>query len=145
MAVRRIAMAPVCFAALWLLGCSHDPLGRHAISGSVTVDGAPLAQGNISFQPTENQPTSSGAVVTDGKFSVPRESGLVAGKYRVVVNAAVPGTEGKAIPVDAQPGDPPPPAKELIPPDWNVSSEHIIEVKPEGPFMFPFEIATKGR
>ncbi|MBI3462449.1 MAG: carboxypeptidase regulatory-like domain-containing protein [Planctomycetes bacterium] len=145
MAGHRIAMTAVLFAALWLLGCNRDPLGRYAISGSVTVDGAPLANGNISFQPTESQPTSSGAVVSDGKFSIPRDSGLVAGEYRVVVNAAVPGSEGKAIPVDAQPGDPPPPARELIPPDWNVSSQHIIEVMPEGPFEFPFEIATKGK
>jgi len=146
MAVHRIALAFLSFAALWLLcGCSRDPLGRHAISGSVKVDGGPLDKGNISFQPTEEQPTSSGAVVTGGKFSIPRESGLVVGKYRVVVNAAVPGTAGKAIPADAQPGDPPPPAKELIPPEWNVSSQHMIEVKKEGPFVFPFEIATKGK
>lgn len=146
MAVHRIAMAPVYLAAFLLLqGCGGDPLGRYAISGSVSVDGAPLANGNISFQPTESQPTSSGAVVTGGKFSIPREAGLVAGKYRVVVNAAVPGTEGKVIAADAQPGGPPSPAQELIPPDWNTSSQQMIEVKPEGPFEFPFEIATKGR
>jgi hypothetical protein len=145
MAGHPLAMPAVVLAAFWLLGCSRDPLGRYAISGSVNVDGAPLPNGNISFQPTESQPTSSGAVVTDGRFSIPRESGLVKGKYRVVVNAAVPESEGREIPVDAQPGDPPPPARELIPPDWNVSSQQIIEVKPEGPFEFPFEIATKGK
>jgi len=144
--VQRIPIAPLGCAVLWLLsGCGGNPLGRYAISGSVNVDGAPLEKGNISFQPTESQPTSSGAVVAGGKFSIPRDSGLVAGKYRVVVNAAVPGTAGKAIPADAQPGDPPPPAKELIPPDWNVSSQHTIEVKREGPFVFPFEIGTKGK
>jgi hypothetical protein len=144
MAVQRIAIWGG--AALLLLGgCGGDPLGRYAISGSVSVDGTPLAKGNISFQPTENQPTSSGAVVVGGRFSIPRDSGLVVGKYRVVVNAAVPGTEGKAVPADAQPGDPPPPAQELIPPEWNVASQHTIEVKREGPFDFPFEIATKSR
>ena len=146
MALWRNAVSSLVGLALCALaGCGGDPHGRYAISGSVRVDGAPLATGNISFQPTENQPTSSGAVVTGGKFSIPRQSGLVAGKYRVVVNAAVPGTEGKAVPADAQPGDPPPPAKEMIPPDWNVSSQHTIEVKREGPFDFPFEISTKGR
>jgi hypothetical protein len=136
----------ICLAACCLLcGCGGDPLGRYAVSGTVKVDGAPLTKGNISFQPTENQPTSSGAVVAGGRFSIPREAGLTAGKYRVVVNAAVPGTAGKVIPEDAQPGDPPPPAKEMIPPDWNVSSQHVIEVKREGPFVFPFEIATKGK
>jgi len=146
MAGHRIAIAPLRLAALWLLcGCGGDPLGRYAISGSVKVDGAPLAKGNISFQPTDNQPTSSGSVVAAGKFSIPREGGLVAGKYRVVINAAVPGSAGKVIPADAQPGDPPPPAKEMIPPDWNVASQHMIEIKREGPFVFPFEVATKGK
>jgi hypothetical protein len=146
MAVHRIAIAPLCFTALWLMGgCGGDPLGRYAISGSVKVDGAPLEKGNISFQPTQGQATSEGAVVTGGKYSIPREKGLVLGKYRVVINAAVPGTAGKAIPADAQPGDPPPPAKEMIPPDWNVSSQHMIEVKREGPFVFPFDVATKGK
>ena len=31
-------------------GCGDDSPGRHAVSGSVKVDGAPLASGNISFQ-----------------------------------------------------------------------------------------------
>ena len=138
-------LAATAWAVLLLLAGCGDSLGRYAISGSVNVDGAPLAKGNISFQPTESQPTSSGAVVAGGKFSIPRESGLVAGKYRVVVNAAVPGTEGKAILPDAQPGDPPPPAKEMIPPEWNTASQHTIEVKREGPFDFAFEIATQGK
>lgn len=134
-----------CLAFCWCCGCGGDSAGRHAISGTVNVNGAPLAKGNISFQPTEKQPFASGAVVAAGKFSIPRESGLTVGKYRVVVNAAVPGTEGKVVLIDAQPGDPPAPAKEMIPPDWNVASQHTIEVKQEGPFVFPIEIATKGK
>src|SRR5207244_576719 len=63
-------------------GCGSDPLGRRAISGTVNVDGAPLEKGQIRFQPIEKQATSEGAVVTGGKFSVPREHGLVPGKYR---------------------------------------------------------------
>jgi hypothetical protein len=145
MTAYRLALVLFAVAACGLCGCGDNALGRYAIAGSVKVDGAWLENGNISFQPTDNQPTSSGAVVAQGKFSIPRAGGLTAGKYRVVVNAAVPGTAGKAILPDAQPGDPPPPAKELIPPDWNVSSQHIIEVKREGPFVFPFEIATKGK
>jgi hypothetical protein len=144
MAARPQTIAPLYIALGLLAGCGN-PLGRYAISGTVTVDGAPLTKGNISFQPTENQPTSSGAVVAGGKFSIPRDSGLAVGKYRVVVNAAVPGTEGKAVLPDAQPGDPPPPAKELIPPEWNTASQHTIEVKQEGPFEFPFAIETKSQ
>jgi hypothetical protein len=145
MAVHRIAIAPLIVTALWLMsGCGGSSQGPYAISGSVNVDGAPLEKGNISFQPTQQQPTSSGAVVSGGKFTVPRESGLMVGNYRVVVNAAVPGTGGQVNP-EALPGDPPAPPKEMIPPDWNVASKQSIDVKSEGPFAFDFEISTKAK
>lgn len=124
-------------------GCTQDPLGRHAVSGVVKVDGVPLNGGNISFQPSEGQATSAGAVVMDGRYSIPRESGLVAGKYRVSINAPVPGTGGKADETTL-PGDPPPPPKELIPADWNTASTQFVEVKKSGSHHFPFEISTKS-
>ena len=127
-----------------LVGCSNDPLGRHAVSGTVNVDGAPLGSGNISFQPTEGQPTMGGARINDGKYSVPRDGGLVPGKYRVSINAPVPGTGG-GIAEGAMPGDPPAPPKEMIPADWNTASEHYMEVKKQGPFVFPFEVSTKAK
>src|SRR5262245_9090044 len=117
---------------LVLTGCSNDPLGRHAVSGAVKVDGAPLAKGNIAFQPMDGQPTQGGAAVTDCKYSVPRDGGLVAGKYRVAINAPIPGTGGKPD-ENAMPGDPPAPPKELLPPEWNRESTKTIEVKKEGP------------
>jgi hypothetical protein len=134
-------------AGLYLLayaGCGSDPLGRHAVSGNVRIDGQLLDRGNISFQPTEGQVTSGGAVISSGKYSVPREGGLVTGKYRVAINAPVPGTGGKPD-ENSMPGDPPPPPKERIPPDWNVASSHIIEIRKQGPFTFDFEVSTKAK
>ena len=122
-------------------GCARDALGRHAISGTVNVDGAPLETGHIRFHPVEGQATSGGAVVAAGKYAVPREGGLVAGKYRVSINAPEPGSGGQAAPA-GPPGDPVPPPKERIPPEWNTASNHFIEVKPPGPFIFPFEVST---
>jgi hypothetical protein len=134
-------------AAVLLLGlasgCSRDPLGRLAISGTVKVDGAPLPKGNISFQPIEGQATQGGSVVEAGRYAVPREGGLVPGKYRVSINAPVPGTGGKPDETTL-PGDPPAPPKELIPPQWNTASNETIEVKKQGPFVFDFAISTKG-
>jgi hypothetical protein len=143
----RFCRVTVAIALLLLAGltngCGSDPLGRQAISGSVKVDGAPLASGNLSLQPTEQQPTSGGAVISDGKYSIPREQGLVPGKYRVSINAA--SSSGPDLSETAPPGEPPPPPKELIPPEWNTASEHFIEVKKEGPFVFDFEVTTKGK
>lgn len=145
MGVYRIAFALWSVVGLGLLeGCGGNALGRYAISGSVKVDGAPLDKGNISFQPVSDGQTSSGAVISGGIFSVPRDKGLPAGKYRVEINAAAGGGPGAAD-ANAAPGDAPPPPKELIPAEWNESSTHTIDVKKEGPFNFSFEIATKGK
>lgn len=136
----------LCCGVVWLFwGCSRDPLGRCAISGSVNVDGVPLQVGNIAFQPLEGQPTASGAAVTEGMFSIPRESGLVPGRYRVVINAPMPAVGGKVPTAEAMPGEPPPPPLERIPPSWNTSSQHTINVRREGPFEFRFDIDTKAR
>ena len=129
-------------ALVVLGGCSDDPLGRRAISGTVKVDGTALANGDISFQPVEGQATSAGDRITEGKFSVPRDKGLAPGKYRVEVHAPTPGT-GAQIDESALPGDIPAPPKELIPPEWNTASTQTIDVRKQGPFVFDFDIPTK--
>src|SRR4051794_27321646 len=105
---RRIVIACLAGLGLWA-GCSGDSSGRHAISGTVKLDGAPLEKGNISFQPVEGGLTSSGAVISQGEYSIPRDKGLPAGKYRVEINSAAAGGSGKAAAADAAPGDAPPP------------------------------------
>jgi hypothetical protein len=127
---------------LWT-GCTGSSAGRYGITGTVNLDGSPVAKGMISFQPLENGRTSSGAVIEGGKFAIPANKGLPVGKYRVEVHAAAPG--GRTADPNAQPGDPPPPTKDIIPPDWGEASKQTIEVKKEGPFNFAFEIATKGK
>jgi hypothetical protein len=143
---RRIDIACLTLVStgLWV-GCGGNSAGRYAISGAVKADGAPLEKGNISFQPLEGARTSSGAVISGGNFMIPGDKGLPVGKYRVAINAAAPGGSGRAAVANVPPGEAPPPPKELIPAEWNESSTHTIEVKKEGPFIFPFEITTKGR
>jgi hypothetical protein len=144
----RIRSVCLVSASTWtvvavLSGCvGRDPLGRHPISGTVTFGGAPVDNGNISFQPIDGGVTSSGAPIQGGKFSIDKKDGLPAGKYRVVINAPKPGTGGKVDP-NALPGDPVEAPVELIPPEWNMQSKESIEVKPEGPFEFKFDIPAK--
>jgi hypothetical protein len=146
MRFRRIASWLGCLYVLGVIGgCGgSDPLGRHAISGAVNLNGAPLEKGNIGFHPVDKSITSSGTVVEGGKYSVPRDKGLPVGKYRVTVNAPKPGTGTEAA-KDVMPGDPLPPPQELIPPEWNVNSEQFIEVNDKGPFVFNFDIKPKGK
>jgi hypothetical protein len=127
-------------ATALLPGCSQDSEGRQGLTGIVRVDSAPVQTGSINFTPTEGQATAGGAVISNGKFSVPRDNGLLPGKYRVAISSPAGGDR----PAPALPGEAPPPAKELIPPEWNINSKQTIEVKKGGANSFPFEIDTKS-
>jgi hypothetical protein len=122
-------------------GCSHDSEGRQAVTGSVHVDGEPIKAGSINFTPTEGQATAGGAVISNGKFAIPGDNGLLPGKYRVAISAPASGTDK---PAPVMPGEAPPLAKDLIPPQWNTASNQIVEVKKGGSNAFPFEISIKS-
>jgi hypothetical protein len=66
-------------------GCS-DGLRRAAVSGQILVDKEPLQEGKIDFFPSEpNAGPSTGAVVKDGKYSIPAGEGAIVGKNRVEI------------------------------------------------------------
>jgi len=124
-------------------GCGpSNPLGRKAISGTVTLDSAPLASGSIEFTPLGGG-VSSGAVIEAGKYQIPAESGLPPGKYRVSI---VDNPPAAPLPPGHMPGDDlPPQPKPRVPPSWNQNSTHEIEVTQQGPNRFDFSISTKSR
>jgi hypothetical protein len=128
---------------LWAIaGCGGDnPLGRKALQGTVTLDGAPIANGSIDFQPMQAGGVQSGGVITGGKYSIRAEQGLPEGKYRVAIHAS--DASAGALPAGAMPGDDVPPVKELVPEEWNSKSEHTIEVTSKSSQEFNFEISTK--
>jgi hypothetical protein len=128
----------VCFS-----GCGPDnPLGRKSVSGTVTLDGAPVQQGSINFQPQQAGGVSSGAMILDGKYSIAATEGLPDGKYLVQIYGIDPSTIGQ-LPEGGMPGDDLPEAKEIIPAEWNVKSDKMVEVSGKGPFQFDFPITSK--
>jgi hypothetical protein len=126
------------------LGCGpENPKGRKALSGHVTLDGAPLDQGNIEFHPLFEGGLQSGGRIVSGTYSIPAHEGVVLGQYRVAISDFVP---TPPTPPGYMPGDPLPPSpKPKVPPDWNSKSQHKVEVKKEGPFKFNFDIETKKK
>ena len=97
-----------CSGAIGLCGCGSawvDDLPRQAVSGRVTLDGAPLAEGTISFRPTTDLPTPAMVTIHQGSYSLPRAQGLVPGSYEV----AIVGSE-TATPAEKAFDDPPGPA-----------------------------------
>jgi hypothetical protein len=136
--------------ATGFIGCgASDNLPREAISGSVLVDGKALESGLITFQPDgTDAATQSGASVVQGKYTIPRDQGLVPGKYKVTITAAGNTPEQ---PVDTKfnnnmPGMPPVPAKEIIPSSYNSASLLSAEVKAGSKNEFNFNLtATQGK
>jgi hypothetical protein len=77
-------------AAVFLVGCGGtDGLSRCSVSGKVTLDGAPVEEGSITFVPTEGTsgPMAFGEIA-DGEYAISAdERGPVVGKHKVQIEA----------------------------------------------------------
>lgn len=131
---------------LAIAGCGRDATDRLAVSGNVTLDGKPVDGGNIQIDPTDaNQTSASGALIQAGDYTIPRQTGLAPGKYRVRIYWA---EKANADVVPSIMGVPGPnanvaPLKELIPAKYNTESELTIEVRPNGDNKFDFALTTE--
>jgi hypothetical protein len=107
------------FAAL-TLGCG--PAKPPVISGSVTVDGQPLAEGTMQFIPSAGDATSAATKIQAGQFSVTLEPT----KYQVQIYAPKIINEGAKLDVGGPGGGPT--MQETLPPRYNLQSELTLEV-----------------
>jgi len=139
-------------------GCGNqgtDDLPREPISGTVSYEGKPLANGTIQFQPaSQAEGMAAGGMVVNGRFEIPRGEGPVPGKYKVQIDSlnetiSVPVPEPEA-PASSDaavlPGELKIPPKKmmkkrLIPPRYNSQTELTAEVKAGGPNRYEFNLA----
>jgi hypothetical protein len=136
-----VCLAGMAFAAN---GCSDDDIPRQPVSGYVTLDGQPLANGVIVFYPgIENRANNvvGGTIVKNGYFSLPRSEGLPPGRYEVAINSAnaykrsrreerKPGNEGAA-------------EKEPIPAKYNDHTTLAIHIKDTAIKEMTFQLDSK--
>lgn len=135
--MRLFSTATILAAAMFVSGCGD---GTVVVRGSVSLDGKPADEGSVSFQPAEGNGPSSGGSVKDGRFEA---AGLVPGKYKVTVRAAL--KTGKQIPA----GPPNPPGAmmdELIrhPPEGKNPEPEVVEVS-KGMQPLTFDLKTTTR
>ena len=132
---RLFATSIVC---LLLAGCG-DANPRRAVSGTVTLDDAPLEQGSILFSPLASGP-SAGGEIQQGRYELAGDRGPAPGSYRVeisswrstgrvVVNEATGATEENLV--------------SAIPPRYNTRSELEVIVKEDGENTFDFPLESK--
>jgi len=87
----RIALSLLASVVCLAAGCGQP--GR--VSGVVTLDGAPLSTGVITFNPTANGASAYGAIGADGRYELRTgaSAGLAAGDYVVTVAANAAASE----------------------------------------------------
>lgn len=131
--------------AVTVAGCgSGDGLDRQPVSGSVTFDGTPLKEGQIQFFPAANakDAIATGARITGGSYSIPRDVGPIPGSYSVQITASG-GEQAPPEGSDGMPGTGPKHDKELLPAKYNAKTTLTAEVKAGGANTFDFPLTSK--
>jgi hypothetical protein len=99
-------------------GCAKRP-PQGVVSGSVSLDGAPVKTGVIRFVPIDGKTTTAGGEIKEGKYMVTAP----VNKFKVTINAAEPSQQGAPINDDA------PLARELIPAKYNARTELVLDIQ----------------
>jgi hypothetical protein len=132
---------------LTLVGCGaeadSDTLPRQAVSGTVTMDGKPLAHGRIEFQPasTEARVPAVGEI-EDGSYSIPRGQGPTAGDYRVMITSAGANPGSDAPPGGAENVKVQAAAPDLIPKQYNAKTTLSAKVEADKSNSFDFPLKS---
>jgi hypothetical protein len=142
----------VLLALVTLFGCGK-PYKVAPVSGRITLDGKPLTKATVTFAPLgtkENQspgPTSHGGTDADGRYKLslstaPPIPGSVVGKNRVYISTVLsdPATAGAADDRDA--GGAVRRVKDKVPERYNLRTELVFEVLPEGTDKADFELKS---
>ena len=125
---------------LMLCGCNAEDIDRVTVSGTVNLDGAPLADGYITLTPQGAGP-SAGAEIVDGRFVFPLAGGPSPGSYKVGIVSYQP--TGRQIADMDNPGQMTDELKAVIPDRYNKASELEIVVAAEGENKLSFDLHSK--
>jgi hypothetical protein len=122
-------------------GCSQSVSDRIVVEGKVSYNGEPVANGQIYFYPTEENPGPvSGGPIKDGKYVAQARGGVPLGKHRVEITAFRPmKTSGATL----SEGMPP---EQYLPSQFNQRSELTALVEPApNPKSLDFDLQSRGQ
>lgn len=103
------------------------------VAGDISFAGKPIESGSVRFFPVDGT-AGAGAIapISNGKFEIAADHGLIAGNYLVQVTATK--KTGRVIrPKEVMPGDDPTPQQEelqIIPAKYNTNSNLKVELQP---------------
>ena len=125
-------------AQLVLIGCSGDGKSTGRVHGEITIDGAPLLEGQIQFFAVDGGIGSDG-VISNGKYDIAARDGMSAGKYRVELSSEK--KTGKKVPDrDGGVGDMKDEVIEALPGKFNKNSKLQIEYDPKASQPYDFKL-----
>lgn len=112
------------------IGCSSGEEIGLEVTGSVTVKGENLLEGDISFEPTPVKGRTGVSVeIADGKFLIPSSKALKPGKYKVRISS-MQSTGRQVINAD-MPDEMVDEMRETIPIKYNLASQLTSELTAE--------------
>jgi len=108
-----------------LAGCGSSPDDyegprRFAVTGKVTLDGAPVDGGTIAFVPQDEKSRPCGAPIVAGQYTIPEPQGPNEGHYRVEVRWLKP--TGKQHKDSTDTGEMVDEVAQVVPPRYNDQS-----------------------
>lgn len=113
--------------SLVAVGCGSETGGRVTVAGKVTLNGAPLETGTISFLPVDGKGATAGATIIKGAY----ETDIAPGTKKVCITAEKV--------VSQTPRDAADPSGEqvivtakIIPPQYNDQTSLVVEVPTSG-------------
>lgn len=133
MSLHKISCLGFCLVSIAALaGCGS---GHSTVEGTVTLDGEPLPDAEVTFKPKGGGRPAMATTDQDGKFTLQysqSEEGAPAGEYTVTITTATTkeGPDGEDIDVP-----------EKLPPKYNVDSELNVTVE-GGKNEFPFDLES---
>jgi len=131
----RILVSSALCLVLASCGPTVDP--EYPVRGTVTLDGSPMAQGDVIFR-DDTKAIFSTFSVSNGQFSGKSE----AGTFKVEINSM----QDQTAAADSATGYAPPGGttkKNVVLPQYNAESKQTAEVKSSGINEFTFEAKTK--
>lgn len=146
-----IRLVTLCFGLLLMLtpGCGSGPK-MVPVSGTVTLDGQPLANALVGFEPIpppggetyDSSVNSSGKTNDKGEYTLSNfkdQPGAIVGKHRVRINC-MPPVVGTG---DERRSEAAPPPMDKVPPKYNQQTTLEFDVPPGGTKEANFKLTSE--
>ena len=122
--------------AATILGCGPAGLNTRPVSGKVTFDGQPIAEGRIQFRAVEGDQRAFSGEIKNGQYTLQALAGKM--KVEIIASRPVPGKFD-----ESNPGEKVPVGEMYIPARYNSQTELTAEVT-TGKNQFDFALTSGG-